>query len=319
MIEFLLVFVFLIFLALGYFKFAEKFNIVDKPNHRSSHDALTIRGGGIIFVVSILCWYLNSRLEYSYFFIGFLLISLISFLDDLYTLSSKLRLLFQFLGIGFLYFNLFVLHDLDWIYLLPTFFIVAGFVNAFNFMDGINGITGLYALVTFISLYIINTEVYFVDSEIIVYSIIATIVFLIFNFRTKAKCFAGDIGSVSIAFVISFIMALLILKTNDISYLLLVSIYGIDSVFTILKRLINGEYIFEAHRSHLYQYLANEKGYSHLWVSFFYFITQLIVNAIFIFFLKDLNNPWIILFLGLLILSLIYCFIRIGTERKINL
>lgn len=129
-------------------------------------------------------------------------------------------------------------------------------------------------------------------------------VFNIFNFRTNAKCFAGDVGAVTIAFVILFLMGQLILKTGDLSYIILLAVYGVDSVFTIIHRLHLRENIFDAHRKHAYQLLANELKWKHTLVSSLYMAVQLVINIGFI--SVGISNHWMYLLITLIVLGLIY-------------
>ncbi|MFC5871308.1 UDP-N-acetylmuramyl pentapeptide phosphotransferase/UDP-N-acetylglucosamine-1-phosphate transferase [Chryseobacterium arachidis] len=267
-----------------YFKIADKYNIIDKPNHRSAHTQITLRGGGIIFPVAfiVLCLFnLNEVIEHYWSFgLGLLAICFISFIDDIRTLSSKVRLSVHLLSvILLLYFtNTFSLMPF-WVW--PIFFVmIIGTLNAYNFMDGINGMTGMYSFITLLSLLYINKDIIsFTEDSFIIYPILASLVFLFFNFRKKAKCFAGDVGSMGIGFWVIALITLLIMKTQDYKYILLLSIYGMEVVLTIIERILLKENIFEAHRRHLYQLFANEKKVSHLIVSSVYAVSQLIVNV----------------------------------------
>ena len=279
---FLILVILLFVLELLYFKVAIKFNIVDKPNQRSSHTGLTIRGGGIIFPLGILLYELYSGFAYPFFFIGLVIISTISFIDDIKPASNKLRLFFHLAAVALIFYQL-NLFGMPIYWCLIAFVFIIGSINAINFMDGINGITGLYGLCTLSSLLYINAEVvHFIESDLIVVSIFSIVVFLFFNFRIKAKCFAGDVGSVSLAFIILFLLLELIIKTKDLSYLMLLLLYGLDTGTTILFRMIRKENIFEAHRSHFYQYWANERKISHLIVAAIYAVVQLIINSLLI-------------------------------------
>lgn len=278
-----------------YFKLADRFNIIDKPNERSSHTQVTIRGGGIIFH---LAWIINSILNsfaFPYVTIGVLLIAIISFLDDRMELSSRLRLLVHLIAFTLCFIELDLFNLLDW-WVMPILFVVAiGCVNAINFMDGINGITGLYALSILVPIYLM---LYPNALEIngIIYLIASVLVFGTFNFRKKAKCFAGDVGSVSMGYLlIFFILSLIFLEKNalhstnqgqsiaasnnfDFKYILLLSLYGVDAILTIIHRLMLKENIFKAHRKHLYQYLANEMKWPHLIVAAIYAFIQFGIN-----------------------------------------
>jgi UDP-N-acetylmuramyl pentapeptide phosphotransferase/UDP-N-acetylglucosamine-1-phosphate transferase len=266
-------------LLLFYFRLAFQFKIIDKPNQRSSHSRITIRGGGIIFPIAILLQALFNGFQYPLFTSGLLLISIVSFYDDMRPLSNKIRLLIHLIAVSLLFMQTDLLTYPVWIIIL-VYILVIGTINAYNFMDGINGITGAYSLITILSLYLINKDNSFVQSEWLIITALSLLVFNFFNFRKKAKCFAGDVGSVSMAFIIIFFLLQLILKTGDLKYIGFLLVYGIDSISTILFRLIRKENIFEAHRTHFYQYLTNVKSLPHLVVSALYMIVQLIVNLL---------------------------------------
>ena len=313
------VFLVLFVLELIYFKIADRFNIIDKPNHRSAHTEITLRGGGIVFPIAFLLFFITSvwsklvylplldqvaeNHNYLIFGVGLLLLCTISFLDDLYDLSSKIRIVFHIISVSFLlaFLNAFVLLP---VWAIPVLYIlIIGILNAYNFMDGINGITGLYSLVVLLSLFYVNQNlVSFVDRDFIIYPILACLVFLFFNFRKKAKCFMGDIGSMGIAFWVVALIGLLMMKTGEIKWILFLAVYGVEVISTILERLKLKENIFEAHRRHLYQLLANEKKISHLKVSTLYAVVQLIINAIVIF----SNLPQNVIFVIILLPALIF-------------
>lgn len=277
-ILFVTIFILLFFIELLYFKVADKFNIIDQPNHRSSHTTLVLRGGGIIFSISLLLYPFYFGFHYTYFLLGLAAISFISFIDDIKPVSNKLRIVFHLLGVTLMFLQL-GLFELPVYWIILALIIVIGSINAINFMDGINGITGSYALVTLVTLYYVNRYIIdFTTPDFLITSIISVLVFNYFNFRKKAKCFAGDVGSVGIAFIILFFLLQLIIKTENFSYLLLLLIYGLDTVTTIVFRLIRKENIFDAHRSHFYQYWANERKSPHLIVSAVYALIQLIIN-----------------------------------------
>lgn len=273
-------------LLLLYFRFALLFDITDKPNHRSSHQRLTIRGGGIIFPISLLLQFLVSGFDYPLFISGLMLISMVSFYDDLRPLSNMIRLLGHLIAVSLLFMQAGQMDQSFWVIAL-IYILVIGTLNAYNFMDGINGITGAYSLVTLLSLYFINETNRFVLPGWLLVSVLALLVFNFFNFREKAKCFAGDVGSVGIAFIIIFFLSMLILKTEELKYIGLLLLYGLDAVTTIIFRLIRRENIFEAHRAHFYQYLANVQQWPHLRVSALYMFVQGLINVFIIY--SDVN------------------------------
>lgn len=312
-LHFILYFILFVALELIYFKIADRFNIIDKPNHRSSHTSITIRGGGIIFPLSILVYALFNDFQDIYFVVGLLAISTVSFLDDILTLNNKVRLSVHLTSVLLLFFQ-WDLFSLSWYWVLIALIFVIATINAYNFMDGINGITGGYSLLTVGTLYYINQKIInFTSNELLIIVGLALLVFNFFNFRKKAQCFAGDVGSVSIAFIIVFLIGQLILKTHSVSYIFLLLIYGTDTAFTVLFRKIRGENIFEAHRSHFYQYLSNQRKYSHLLVSFLYIVAQLLINVLLI----ELTNETMIYTLLLFFtFMVIYLFLRFKLEGK---
>ncbi len=286
--EYFIIAIILLALELLYFKIASHYNIIDKPNHRSSHTKITLRGGGVIFPFAFVLYFVMSIIHRKEWFVpeqfwsfglGLFLLSAISFLDDILDLSTKLRLVFHFLSVVLLIYFLGLWNVLPF-WLLPIVFIfIIGVLNAYNFMDGINGITGLYSFVILSTLYYINQyKIIFTDVNFIIYPVLASLVFLFFNFRKKAKCFAGDVGSMSIAFWVLALLGLLVVKTQELTYLLFIGVYGIEVIFTIIQRIKMKENIFEAHRHHLYQLLVNKMKWSHLLVSTMYGVIQLLIN-----------------------------------------
>lgn len=306
----------LFILEILYFKLADHFNIIDKPNERSSHSTITLRGGGIVFYFAALSFFIISDFQYPWFFLGLTLMTLISFLDDIFTLSNKIRLIVHFSSVLLMAYQL-DLFDMPLYYLLAGFVFVVGVINAYNFMDGINGITACYSISVGILLLLVNFQVSFVAQDFLIFSIISVLVFAFFNFRNNAKCFAGDVGSVAIAYILLFALGLLVLKTGNLIYILFLSIYGIDAVWTIFRRIFRKENIFEAHRSHLYQFLANEAGMNKLLISFLYGAIQFLVGCLIIFVAtKDFQTQLIVSFVLLAILSLGYLTLKAYILKK---
>lgn len=302
---YLILFAVLLGLELLYFQVADRYNIIDKPNERSSHSRITLRGGGVIFYFGALLYFIVHGGGFPFFMLGLTLITLISFVDDVRSVSRSLRLAVQFSAMLLLFYQWGLFTEFPWWYLLVALIVCTGIINAYNFMDGINGITGGYSLVVLAALaYINQVVVSFTDSALIATVICAVLVFNLFNFRTRAKCFAGDVGSVSIAFIILFLLGQLILKTSDLSYIILLAVYGVDSVLTIIHRLWLKENIFDAHRKHAYQLLANELGWKHIAVSSFYMILQAGIVAGYL--TLGQNSPWLYLAASIIVLSLAY-------------
>ncbi|WP_149524369.1 MraY family glycosyltransferase [Sphingobacterium hotanense] len=314
--EYLALFLTLLFIELLYFKVAKKFNIIDKPNLRSSHEHLTLRGGGIIFYIAAASQFITSEFEFPWFFIGLTSMAVISFVDDVVSLSNKIRIFVHFAAVILIAVQLHVF-SMPWYYIVIGFVVVVGVINAYNFMDGINGMTACYSLSVGALLLLVNYEVNFIESNFIIYPLIGVMVFAIFNFRTIAKTFAGDVGSVSIAFILMFCFAKLILKTGDYIYILFLTLYGLDTVWTIIRRFTLGESIFEAHRSHLYQYLGNEVGCSKLLISFLYAVLQFGIGLLVIWISQfDFSVQIVFSVVLLSVLSVVYLILKRMIIRK---
>ena len=290
-----------------YFRIADKFNIIDKPNERSSHSQITLRGGGIIFFFGVVVYVIYYQFAYPWFFAGLTLVAAISFADDVKLQSPIVRLVLQFIGLLLMSIQ-WQLFDFSWIIVVLVIVVSVGVLNAFNFMDGINGITGGYSLAVLASLWYVNNYVTaFVDNNLIYLVFLALLVFNFFNFRIKAKCFAGDVGAVSIAFILIFILGMLIIKTGDLSYIAFLLVYGVDSVLTIVHRILLKENITEPHRMHLYQLLSNELKVPQLLVSTIYAVLQLLISFGFIMFYSV--SLWYLVIVAVL-LTVVYLIIK---------
>lgn len=258
-----------------YFRLALKCKIIDKPNERSSHIKPTIRGGGIIFPIAILLFSLLNAFAYPYFLLAVLLSGGISFLDDIKDMPRGLRFGVHILAAVLILYQAGIA-TVPLILIPLAFIFVVGSVNAFNFMDGINGITGFYSLAILLPL--MFTEHAGVNIELYTYILYALIIFLFFNARKKAKCFAGDVGSVSIAVIICFLLIQRIIATDNYIYIGFLALYLVDTGSTFIQRLVNKEKVFEAHRKHLFQVLSNEMKLPHLLVAVLFGLLQLAIN-----------------------------------------
>ncbi len=273
-----LIFVLLILLELAYFRVAGRFNIIDKPNQRSSHTSVTLRGGGIIFLIGAWLFAAFFGLEYGWFLLGLTLIGLVSFIDDIHSLPDSVRLVVQFAAMFLMFYQFGILNWHDWWIVLVALIVCVGITNAYNFMDGINGITGGYSLAVLAPLVYLNAKHGFIDMPYLYITGLSLIVFCFFNFRKKAKCFAGDVGSITIAFILLFALGRLILQTGDFAYIVFLAVYGADSILTICHRIQLHENLGEAHRKHAYQLMANELKMPHIEVSLIYMAVQLAIS-----------------------------------------
>lgn len=282
-----------------YFKFADRFNIIDRPNMRSSHTSITLRGGGVVFLFGAWIYAAFFGLTYPWFLIGLTLVGVVSFIDDVHSLPDSVRLVVQFAAMFLMFYQFGILNWNDWWIVCIALIVCVGITNAYNFMDGINGITGAYSLAVMLPLIYLNESAGFIAMPFLVVITLSILVFLFFNFRKKARCFAGDVGSISMAFIVVFALGLLMLQTRDFSFIVFLAVYGVDAVLTIVHRIILHENLGEAHRKHAYQLMANELKLSHLKVSGGYMLVQLAVSAGLIFI--PINHY---LYLGLVIILL---------------
>lgn len=320
--EYTILVLLLIIIMLLYFKVANHFNIIDKPNERSSHSEVTLRGGGIIFWFSALLYFTQHVQSNYFFFAGITLVSLVSFWDDIQSLSNKIRISVHFLAITLIFYDLGVFSLMPVWGVVITYILSIGLINAYNFMDGINGITGLYTLVVMGALLYVNTKIQlFIDAAFIKYAMIASLVFLFFNYRKKAKCFAGDVGSIAIAFWVIYLVLKLILVTNSVIWLLFLAVYGVDSICTIIHRLYLKQNIFEAHRLHLYQVLSNEYKIQHRLVALYYAIAQVIVSVLVVFLYQKVNDVvlFIIVITPLLLIYSMKFYLLNKNNLKVNI
>lgn len=276
--------VLLVLLELLYFRLADRFDIIDKPNMRSSHTSVVLRGGGVIFLVGVWLYALFFGLHYPWFIFGLTLVGLVSFTDDIRSLPDSVRLVVQFTAMFMMFYQFGILNFHDWWIDLVGLIVCVGIINAYNFMDGINGITGGYSLAVLVPLIYLNREYGYIDMPYLYVTGLSLLVFCFFNFRKKARCFAGDVGSISIAFILLFALGKLILQTGDLSYLTLLAVYGADAILTICHRIQLHENLGEAHRKHAYQLMANELKIPHVLVSAIYMVAQLGISFGLIFF-----------------------------------
>ncbi len=310
---YLIIFALLLVAELVYFKIADKCNIIDKPNERSSHSAIVLRGGGIIFLIGVWLWSAFYGFQYPWLLAAVTLAAGISFVDDIHSLPDSIRLVVQFTAMGLMFQQLDILHlDMWWVVILALI-VCVGASNIINFMDGVNGITAGYSLAVLIPLLIMNHKIGFMEESFLVVVILSVLVFSIFNFRErgKAKCFAGDVGSVGIAFIMLFAIGKLVMATGDVTWLLFLLVYGVDGCLTICHRILLHENLGEAHRKHTYQLMANELKMSHVVVSLIYMALQLVVSLGFIYLCPNtILAHWIYLIGALLVLALAYVLLK---------
>lgn len=241
----LLIAAILLVIELLYIPLARRFNIGAAPGPRSSstHLTLTPTGGGIIFIFAAAFAALTLGVALPPHFAGILIggavLAVVSFIDDIHDLRPASRLAIQVVTVAAAYWWLHFWPD---VYLL-TLILGVGFINAYNFMDGISGMLAAYSLVTlgailyaFHSLGIADTA----DTSLTVSLLVATVIFGIFNFRRRSLVFCGDVGSIVMGYFILYLMVRLTLLGHDASCIVMLMVYGVDTVLTIFGRLFKG-------------------------------------------------------------------------------
>jgi UDP-N-acetylmuramyl pentapeptide phosphotransferase/UDP-N-acetylglucosamine-1-phosphate transferase len=312
------IFLSIVALMLVYFRLARRFHILDKPNERSSHSQLTLRGGGIIFTMACFLYFAVFGGQYPWFMAGLALIAVISFADDVRHQPALVRFLVHIIGVGLLFLQA-GYYSFSYIWIIPAFVLSLGLLNAWNFMDGINGITVGYAAVNLASLYILNERLAFVDEHYLHCLGLSMLVFGWFNFRKRAICFAGDVGSIGVSFALQLPMALLLQKTLDPVYLVMQMVYIADTSLTLVHRILKRERIFEAHRQHLFQMMANEGNWGHLRVSMLYMSTQAVCTFLSLRAVHSYGaNSYGVLITAFIVLAVLHCLLKFGVF-KINL
>ena len=310
-----------------YFKIADRCNIIDKPNERSSHSTIVLWGGGVIFAISMLVWAIMMTVQgvqgvqsYLPFLVGLIMICTVSFWDDVHSLPDSLRMVVQIFSILLMFWSVGLYTAINpwWLMALVVavaLFFCVGATNFINFMDGINGITAAYALAMLAPIALVNgawlkvNGCGFIEPSYLVVAIIGVLVFSIFNFRPKgkAKCFAGDVGSIGIAFIILFALGRLMLATKDVTYIVFFLVYDIDGSLTIFHRIMLHENLGQAHRKHAYQLMANELKMSHVVVSLLYMAIQLVISLGFIYLCPNtVLAHWIYLVVAGIVLAVAY-------------
>jgi UDP-N-acetylmuramyl pentapeptide phosphotransferase/UDP-N-acetylglucosamine-1-phosphate transferase len=297
-----------------FFSIADHFNIIDKPNQRSSHTRVVLRGGGIIFTIALWIWSFVYGFQYPWMLAGVTLAAGVSFWDDIHSLPDSLRLATQFVAMFLVFQEIGVLQWSLWPMVIFSMIVAVGGTNIFNFMDGINGITGGYSLAMLIPLFLLNRSLNspgmtggFMDETMLIVVGLSLLVFCFFNFRTKAKCFAGDVGSIGMALILTFCLGRLMMVTGDVTWIVLYMVYGVDGILTICHRIMLHENLGQAHRKHVYQLMANELKIPHVVVSLIYMAMQLVISLIAIYLVPNtILAHWVYIIVAGIVMSLAY-------------
>jgi UDP-N-acetylmuramyl pentapeptide phosphotransferase/UDP-N-acetylglucosamine-1-phosphate transferase len=252
-----------------------RFNIIDRPNSRSSHSIPTVRGGGLAILGAFLAIIIaNSQhtRNVTLLISATMLVGGVSFWDDLRSISPSIRLFVQTIAAALAIYGIRLGHSLGW----PAdifanifgFFWIVGYTNAFNFMDGINGLAGVQGITTGLGTALIGIRAgaTVVEPAVVVAFALAgaSAGFLPHNFP-RARMFLGDVGSASMGFLLS-VAALWIALDHGAWLLVALGLihanFILDTSITLVRRVLRSERCFEAHREHFYQRLVRS-GKSH--------------------------------------------------------
>jgi len=320
-----------------------RFVILDVPNERSSHKTPVPKSGGIAvvatFFIGVIVIAFVARLSMidRLYFLGMsasaLLIAGISFYDDIKAKSYTFKLLSQILAILLVLCSGIVLHVVNlplvgliesaWLVYPISFLWIAGLTNAFNFMDGLDGLAGGVALITGLFFCIITWQQGSHFVYIMSYTVIAGVFgFLIYNFP-PAKIFMGDVGSAFLGFIFA-VLAIIAARYDHaqtpifvMPLLLFNFIY--DTAFTFFRRLLRGENVAQAHRTHLYQ-LFQRLGFSHSTVSLFHYGLCILQGIAALWMVKiPTNDRRILFFLPFLVLQSVYSIVVVRAAKKTGL
>lgn len=310
----------LISFSLTYFikEYAIKKSLVATVNERSSHTVPTPHGGGIAisvtWLIGLLYLFFTNEIEANLFYallVG-IVISIVSFFDDLYELSPKLRLMVQssvaILGLYFLGgFDVLSFGVFDISFSVFTnifaFFMIIWFINLTNFIDGINGYVG--SEFVFLSL---SGFLLFSNSIFIVLGV-AVLGFLYWNFN-KAKIFMGDVGSTLLGYNIAIFTIYYsnIESTNFWIWIVLFSVFWFDATLTLLRRKLNGEKLSQAHKKHAYQRLT-QSGWSHFKVTNFMIVLNIFIFTL-VYFIPNIAITFLV------VLIVLYAIMKFVDSKK---
>lgn len=317
--------VFLLLFETIYVHMARRMHINDRPTLRSSHSKEIPTGGGVIIYLCVLVfisWHTYMANITWWTLLGSCtVLAIVSFIDDVRPLPAESRLMIQAVVISFVFRHL--IHEDTFNIFLIILLLGTGLVNAYNFMDGINGMLVCYSTV------ILGTLLYYIGSlhlspstyyspqmfeGLVLSLLIATIILMPFNLRRNALVFSGDVGSITMGFCIMFVMACTIVTTGDASVIVFLAVYAVDTVYTILQRLFEGDNITTPHRKHLYQVLVHRYHKSHLMVSACYALLQLAVNVVYFIIPSPLHWTYDITVLTLL--TIVYFILKSGHRQN---
>ena len=275
LVEYISVFI----LTLGgmYFlkKYADLLGLVDIPNERSMHKEKTISAGGIVFIISplivLFIFHFEHFMAYYYIYVSIIIILLVGIWDDLRDVPPKIKFIFIFVTTLLLYLNDFAIYSLGtyinyelllpiWLVFPFTFFAMAGYTNALNLMDGLDGLATSLSLVIFSTFFAIGWE--HQDELLMILSsffIVTLLAFLVFNWN-PATVFMGDSGSLALGTIIVILTIQSVQYITPVSVLFIIAIPLLDTFIVMTRRIQRHQSPFKADKNHMHHFLFNIKG-----------------------------------------------------------
>lgn len=317
--------------------------VLDIPNGRSSHSKPTPTIGGVAIVftfflsMAILYFFAHTTMITERYFIGFTLSSLLiagmSFYDDFKCKPFYIKLATQIFAVIVVMSFGIIIHQINFPYnflflnykslgtasYVVTFGWILGMTNAYNFMDGLNGMAGGNAIIAAIFFCIISFDQGSDFTYMVSYTLAAGVSgFLVFNFP-RGKLFMGDIGSTFLGFSFATLSIIASLYDNAHTSLLIIPLlffhFIYDTFFTFIRRILNKENVFEAHRTHLYQ-LFNRLGYKHFTVTMFYYTVAVVQGLGALWMVKIEGIQRLMIFIPYFIFQIIYSIVIIHYAKK---
>lgn len=262
--------------------------------------------GGVLFYVALLISFVVTGFQYPWFFIGLSLITLLSLMDDIKTQHWRLRMNVHTMAMLLMLYE-WGLFQHYLIYGFMALIFCMWMVNAYTVMDKGHGMTVLHSLVTVLALWYINTfQKEFIQEGILEMLVLALLIFGAFNICKKPKIEPNSVGAVALAYTIVFLISMLVIKRREFGPVVLLAVYGVDTVLTFAHLLMNGKAVFQPHRMHLFQLLVDYVKLPPLLVACIYSSIQAVISVGYIF----TNHRYWYALTVFVVCSVVYIFVR---------
>lgn len=275
LLEYISVFILTLIGIYFFKKYADLLGLVDIPNERSMHKEKKISAAGIVFILSpfivLFVFHFEHLMTYYYIYISIVMVLSVGIWDDIKDVSPKIKFIFIFMVTLLLYMNDFAIFSLGtymhyelllplWLVFPFTFFAMAGYTNALNLMDGLDGLAASLSLVILSTFFAIGWE--HQDELLMILSsffIITLLAFLIFNWY-PATVFMGDSGSLTLGTIIVILTIQSVQYITPVSVLFIIAIPLLDTFIVMTRRMQRHQSPFKADKNHMHHFLFNVKG-----------------------------------------------------------